>query len=221
MALESRRELPRCAIGVAWLQIILLVSACGGGSPGVDMAALPPDPVTQPSPPPAPPPTSGSRVQFTIDDTTGAAAAVALEGGSVELSVPGGAAFAVNVPRGAFFAETTIELQSILDTQGLPQGLAPIAAVRLAPATADFAVQPTIEIDLRGMPRPVGSVVLFMANADGTELTYLPPAADDPVALVTGDGPFAVRVPNFAAIGVAVSDPNGPGDPGARCGGGR
>lgn len=186
-----------------------LLAACGGGGANdadVPTAAAPPMP-TPPAPsPPAP------TVQFTIDNSIAETRAIEADGGRLELQVPGGARFMLDVPRGAFFATTTtIAMQSIVDTQGLPPGLTPIAAVSLGPAGADFAVQPTIEIDLRSLPRPVGNVVLFLANDDGSGLTYLLPQADDLVAAAVGDGPYRARVPHFSGVGIAVADPNGPG----------
>ena len=191
------------------------LSACGGGGASNSAVAPPSAFLPPPTSPPAPsPPPANSGVQFTIDDTISASREIAPEGGQVALDVPGAAAFSLSIPRGAFFEpNSTITMRSVVDTQGLPPGLSPIAAVSLSPAGANFAVQPTIEIDLRDMPRPVGNVVVYLANDDGTGLTYLLPTAEDPVANVLSDGPYAALVPHFSGVGIAISDPNGPGVP--------
>lgn len=205
---RCRKALTRCS-AVAGL---LLLAACGG-SDGTSAGAAPQ--VAAPPPPvlPPPPPPAAGGVRFTLDNSIAATGALSAAGGLLTLDVPGGASFTLNVPEGAFFEPSTdVTMQSIVDTQGLPAGLTPIAAVSLGPS-GDFAVQPSIEIDLRSLPRPVGSVVVFLANDDGSGLTYLLPQGDDPVAAALGDGPYRARVPHFSGVGIAVSDPDGAGVP--------
>jgi len=190
---------------------LAILTACGGGSGGSDAvsAALPPVEV-----PPALPPQTGSGVQFTLDNSIAVSNDIAMAGGRLVLEVPGGATFTLDVPTGAFFApSTTVSMQSIVDTQGLPPGLTPIAVVNLGPLGADFAVEPVIDIDLGNLSRPIGNIVLFLANDDGSGLTYLLPQGDDPIATALADGPYRARVAHFSGVGVAVSDPNGPGVP--------
>ncbi len=196
------------------LAALLILSACTDGSSNNLSNSQTPI-VTTPTvtpPPPAPPMQAVGEVQFTIDNSITASQDIAFEGGEVVLDVPGGARFTMSFPRGAFFADTTlVTMQSIVDTQGLPNGLTPIAAVSVTPAGAQFAVQPTLEIDLQTLSRPTGNVVIFLANEDGTGLTYLIPEAGDKTSAVLSDGPYRALVPDFSGIGVAVSDPNGPG----------
>ena len=199
-------------MGIKRTHIVLLLAsfsalaACGDGSGnGAEIPPAVAPPIPTPAPPPAP------EIQFTVDDSVSVAQDITADGGQLVLDVPGGASFELNVPRGAFFAPTTsIAMQSVIDTQGLPSGLTPLAAVRVGP-TGNFAVQPTIEIDLRTLPRPVGSVVLFLAADDGTALTYLLLTGEDPVAEAVGEGPYRARVPHFSVVGIAIADPNGPG----------
>ena len=167
-------------------------------------------------PPPEPPFEVVGDILFTLDNSITVSDDVAFEGGELVLDVPGGARFTVSVPNGAFFAETNnVTMRSIVHTQGLPAGLTPIATVNLGPSGADFAVQPVLEIDLRDLSKPTGNVVIFLANDDGTGLTFLLPEADDFIEAVLSDGPYRARVPHFSGVGVAVSDPNGPGIPDA------
>jgi len=187
------------------------LSACGGGSRGSDAVSEAPPLVEIPAAPPA---QAASDVHFTVDNSIAVINDIAPDGGRLVLEVSGGATFTLDLPAGAFFAPSTaVSMQSIVDTQGLPPGLTPVAAVNLGPSGADFAVEPVIDIDLGSLPRPLGNIVLFLANDDGFALTYLLPQGDDPIATALGDGPYRARVPHFSGVGVAVSDPNGPGVP--------
>ena len=205
------------SLAVLGLVSLGALSACGSDSqdnssePVVRLLTVPPVP-----PPPGPPFETVGEIQFTLDNSITVSQDVPFAGGELVLEVPGGARFTISVPNGAFFAETNnVTMRSIVHTQGLPPGLTPIATVNLGPSGADFAVQPVLEIDLRTLSRPTGNVVIFLANDDGTGLTYLLPEADDIVEAVLSDGSYRARVPHFSGVGIAVSDPNGPGIPDA------
>ena len=213
MTLRTHKRL----LAVLGLVSLGALSACDSGGqvnpsePVVRLLSVPPVP-----PSPGPPFETVGDIQFTLDNSMTVSQDIAFAGGELVFDVPGGARFTVSVPNGAFFAETNnVIMRSIVHTQGLPPGLTPIAAVNLGPSGADFAVQPVLEIDLRNLSRPTGNVVIFLANDDGTGLTYLLPEADDFVGAVLSDGSYRARVPHFSGVGVAVSDPNGPGIPDA------
>lgn len=195
---------------LCWLVFAQLTACGGGGTEGTPVQSVPALP-----PPPVFPPQPAGDIQFTLDNSIAFSQEVAAAGGDrLELDVTGGASFTIDIPQGAFFQQsTTVSMQSIVDTQGLPSGMTPIAAVSIAPFGAEFAVQPTLEIDLQALPKPVGSVAIFLANEDGTGLTYLLPLASDIVDAVLSDGPYLFRVPHFSVAGLAVFDPNGPGFP--------
>ena len=203
------------SLAVLGLVSLGALSACQNDSqdnlvtPEVRLLSVPPA-----TPSPEPPFETVGEIRFTLDNSITVSQDFSPSGGELVLDVPGGARFTVSIPNGAFFAETNnVTMRSIVDTQGLPPGLTPVATVNLGPSGADFAVQPVLEIDLQSLSRPTGNVVIFLANDDGTGLTYLLPEAGDMVEAVLSDGSYRARVPHFSGVGVAVSDPNGPGIP--------
>lgn len=202
------------ALTVCFLSTVLFtVVSCGGGGNSGSSGPVASPPPPPPPPPPLPPPPAGGLI-FTLDDTVFSSTQVSDTGGQIGLDVPGGALFDLTIPGGAFFERSSdVELQAVLDTQGLPDGFSPVAAVRLGPSGSSFGFQPVLGVDLRDLPRPDGVVVVFLANDDGTGLTVLTLDGGDPIADSLGDGPFSVNVPHFSTAVVTVSDPNGPGLP--------
>jgi len=155
------------------------------------------------------------NLSIVFDESTVSSSEADESGGQLSLDVPLGASFQLSIPPQAFDETVEIEMQSILSIEGLPEGIVPIAAVRLGPSGNDFGFQPVLIVDSRSLPQGIGAIVGFLANDDGSELTFLPPVGPDPIAESAGDGPFSFDIPHFSIFGIAEVDPEGPGIPDA------